>query len=175
MINKFFEFISPQKIFKLTKKKIKILIHEKSYVHAIVKFKNGLTKMLIHDTDMQIPIFNCLFSETNETMRSDQLKLRLLNNLNFKEVDVKKFPSVNLLKKIPDKISLFDTVLISANDILVEKYLKLEIKFTDIQTILKKLINKKKFIDLKKKAPKNPNEIKQLNEYVRLKTIELCI
>lgn len=39
MMNKVFEVIEAQRIFNLPKKKIKILIHEKSYVHAIVQFK----------------------------------------------------------------------------------------------------------------------------------------
>ena len=61
MVNKVFEIIEAKKIFNLEIEKIKILSHPDSYVHAIVKFKNGLTKILTHDTDMKIPIFNSLF------------------------------------------------------------------------------------------------------------------
>ena len=43
--------------------KLQILIHPKSYLHAIVKFNNGLIKTcLVHDTDMTIPIFNSIIS-----------------------------------------------------------------------------------------------------------------
>ena len=41
-------------------KKIDILIHPKSYIHAIVKFKNGINKIIAHEPDMKIPIFNTL-------------------------------------------------------------------------------------------------------------------
>jgi 1-deoxy-D-xylulose-5-phosphate reductoisomerase len=50
MINKVYEVIEAKKIFNITYQKIKILIHPKSYVHAILKFKNGLTNIIVHDT-----------------------------------------------------------------------------------------------------------------------------
>ena len=62
MINKVFEIIEAKRMFKMDLKKFEILIHPKSYLHAIVKFENGLTKMLIHDTNMTIPIFNSIYS-----------------------------------------------------------------------------------------------------------------
>ena len=37
--------IETQRIFNLQKSKIKILIHEKSYIHAIIQFNNGLKKL----------------------------------------------------------------------------------------------------------------------------------
>ena len=57
MMNKVFEVIEAQKIFNIDKSKFRILIHPKSYVHAIVKFKSGIIKFLAHDTNMRIPIF----------------------------------------------------------------------------------------------------------------------
>ena len=61
MMNKIFEVIEAIKIFNLVSKKLEILIHPKSYVHAIVHFKNGLTKLLTHKTTMEIPIANSLY------------------------------------------------------------------------------------------------------------------
>ena len=74
-------------------KKFKIFIHPDSYVHAIIKFKNGLTKILIHDTrSMKIPIFNAIyFNDNNKKISSKEIDLKKLNNLNFKKVDIKNF------------------------------------------------------------------------------------
>ena len=57
MMNKVFEIIEAKKIFNLKYDKLSILLHTESYIHAIVKFNNGLTKLLIHDTNMTIPYF----------------------------------------------------------------------------------------------------------------------
>ena len=80
MVNKVFEVIEANKIFNVGFNKINVFSHPESYVHAIVKFKNGLTKILIHDTNMKIPIFNSLFNQ-NEKIKSDSLNIKKLNNL----------------------------------------------------------------------------------------------
>ena len=112
LMNKVFEVIEAKRIFKLPLTKFKILIHPKSYVHAIVKFTNGITKVLIHDTNMEIPIFNSLYyNDPDKLLKTNQINFDKLNNLNFSDVKLSTFPSINILKKIPDNISLFETVL----------------------------------------------------------------
>ena len=132
LINKVFEVIEAQRIFNIDSSKFKILIHPKSYVHAIIKFNNGLTKILVHDTDMKVPISNIIYNEKNIKIKSSKLNLNILNNLDFSRINLKKFPSVKILGKIPKNISLYETVLVSANDQLVELFLKNKINFQNI-------------------------------------------
>ena len=54
LMNKVFEVIEAKNIFDLDYKKISILTHPRSYLHAITKFKNGLTKLLLHEPEMKI-------------------------------------------------------------------------------------------------------------------------
>ena len=175
LMNKVFETIEAQRIFNINLNKFKILIHPKSYVHAIVKFNNGITKILVHDTDMKIPIINSIYDKKDIKVKSLKLNIKTLNNLNFTNVDLKKFPSIKILTKIPKKISLYETVLVSANDQLVELFLNNKINFTSITTFLKKILRMKIFLKYKKRSPKNYKEIIKLNDYVRLKTRLLCI
>ena len=49
-----------------------------------------------------------------------------------------KFPSINILKHLPKKISLFETIIVSCNDELVDLFLKKQINFWSINVILKK-------------------------------------
>ena len=144
-------------------------------MHAIIKFNNGLTKILVHDTDMKIPIFNSIYNEKNLNIKSSKLNLNILNNLNFSSVNLKKFPSVKILNKIPKKISLYETVLVSANDQLVDLFLKNKISFRKITFLLNKILIKKNFLKYRNRSPKNYNEIIKLSNYVRLKTRLLCI
>jgi 1-deoxy-D-xylulose-5-phosphate reductoisomerase len=175
MINKVYEVIEARNIFNINYKKIKILIHPKSYVHAILKFDNGLTKIIAHDTTMKIPIFNTLYENNDKKLYSKAIDINSLNNLNFKSIELKRFPMVKLLNILPQKQSLFETVVVSANDTLVELFLKNKIKFTDIQKKLFMIINKKKFLKFKKRYPKKIHDIVELNNYVRLKTLENSI
>ncbi len=175
LMNKVFEIIEAKKIFDYNYNKLHILVHPKSYVHAIVKFKNGLTKILIHDTSMKIPIFNSFYSNFEKTIKTKKLNFEIINNLNFKEVDIVKFPIIKILKKIPNNDSLFETVIVSVNDHLVKMFLEQKISFQDISKYLLKITNMIEFKKYKKLTPKNVEEIEKLNHYVSLNITALCV
>ena len=175
MINKIYEVIEARNIFNINYKKIKILIHPKSYVHAILKFDNGLIKIIAHDTTMRIPIFNTLYLNNDKKLYSNTIDIDSLNNLNLKIIELKRFPMVKLLDVLPSKHSLFETVIVSANDTLVELFLNNKIRFVDIQKKLFKIINKKKFLKFKNMHPNKIQDIVKLSNYVRLKTLENSI
>ncbi len=168
LMNKVFEVIEAKKIFNISYEKISILTHPNSYVHAIVKFKNGLTKVLIHEPDMKIPIFNSIY-DNEKILKSKNLNFKILNNLNFKNVDKVKFPTVNILKKLPDNHSLYETVLLSINDYLVLKFLEETISFKKLMNLIIKWSSLKEFEKYKKIKPKNINQIYKLRNYVSLK------
>ena len=172
MINKIYEVIEAKNIFDIPYNKIDILIHPKSYVHALLKFNNGLIKVIAHDTTMQIPIFNTLYFDKDHKLQSSQININILNNLNLKKTNLLKYPMVKLLNLLPKKHSLFETVIVSANDILVELFLSQKIRFTDIQKKLFQIIKMKEFVKYKKIYPLKIKDIIDLNDYVRLKTIK---
>ena len=168
MMNKVFEVIEAKNIFNLDYKQLSILIHPKSYVHTIVKFNNGLTKILVHDTNMKVPIFNSIYMNENKNLKSNKLDLKILNNLCFNTIDQKRFPAVKILKLLPSQISLFETILVTINDILVNKFLNNEIKFNDISKYLIKFANNKEYLKFKKRVPKNIYQIIELSNIVSL-------
>jgi 1-deoxy-D-xylulose-5-phosphate reductoisomerase len=175
MMNKVFEVIEAQRIFDIELKKFKILIHQNSYVHSIVKFNNGTTKILVHDTNMKIPIFNTLYQNSNKKLMSKKLDITKLNNLNLKNIDKKKFPIINILNYVSKKFSLYETVIVSANDLLVQLFLEDKIKFLDISKYLKKIVELKEFKKFKRILPTNVNQVIKLSKYVRLKTQSLSV
>ena len=141
MMNKVFEIIEAKKIFNLRYNQLEILVHPKSYVHALVKFNNGLLKILVHDTDMTIPIFNSLYQNNEKKIKSKKIDISSLNNLNFESVDTKKFPIIKLIDTLPEHESLFETIIVSANDCLVKNFLNNKLSFLDIYKILSKMID----------------------------------
>ncbi len=166
MINKVFEIIEAKKIFKISYNKLAIIIHPKSYVHAIIKFKNGLTKIIVHDTNMKIPILNSLYS-SKKIIKSKKLDFKTLNNLDFRDANIKKFPLIKVLKMLPNNTSLFETILVSINDKFVELFLRNKIKFTDISKKMNKVLNLRSFRKYKKIKPKNIEEIMKINTKIK--------
>ena len=169
LMNKVFEVIEAKNIFNLDYNKISILTHPKSYIHAIIKFNNGLTKFLAHDPDMKIPIYNSIYLSNLKNIKTHPLNLKILNNLELKNVDTKKFPLVKILNKLPHHSSLFETVLITINDYLVFKFLDNKINFPKLMDLINRISNFKEFQKFKKIKPKSVDDIYQLRDYVSLK------
>ena len=173
MMNKVFEIIEAKKIFNLKYDQLDILVHPSSYVHAIIKFNDGMIKIIAHDTNMKIPIFNSLYYNKTNKIKTDQLNIKKLNFPNFKKVDINKFPSIRLIKKFKNQESLFETIIVLANDELVNLFLLKKLDFTDIDIFLQRLINMKEIINLSQKSPGNIESIRDINELIKKKINKL--
>ena len=167
LINKVFEVIEASRIFNLKLNKFKIIIHPNSYLHSIVKFNNGTSKLLVHDTKMEIPIFNSIFNKGEKKYERNELNIKFLNNLNLSNPNVKIFPNINILKYVPNNISLFETVLVTANDELVGLFLNNKIKFLEINKYLIKILKMTNIIKYKKVKPINFDQIIKTKNFTK--------
>ena len=175
LMNKVFEVIEAKNIFNLDYKKIFILTHPKSYIHAIIKMKNGLTKIIAHEPDMKIPIYNSIYLTKKKYIKTHSINFKILNDLQLKKVDVNQFPLVKLLKNLPKNSSLYETVLITVNDYLVQEFLNRRIKFKNLIDLIYKISNLKEFKKFKKIKPRKVEEIYLLRDYVSSKMDSLGI
>jgi len=175
LINKVYEFIEAKKIFNIPYNKIEIIIQPTSYVHGVVELNNGVCKILTHRTSMKIPIYNSLMFNKKILNLSENLDIKKMNNLNFQKIDKVKFPVFKLLRQLTNLDSLYETILVTANDVLVELFLKEKIKFYDIYKILNRILSLKEYKRYKFLKPKNLKQIIKLSENVRLKTLSLSV
>ncbi len=162
MMNKIFEIIEAQKIFDLDIDKFEILIHPKSYVHAIVHFTNGLTKFLAHETTMEIPIINSFYKKKETFVYNNkEFFFNKLNGLNFIKPSKRNFPLLKILNYKFEN-TYFEIILITINDTLVKMYLDETIKYITIHEMIIKLLKKPYFTKYYKDSPKNINDIKNM-------------
>ena len=175
MMNKVFEVIEACKLFKFDKSKYKIMIHPQSYVHSIIRFKNGLIKMILYNTDMKIPISNTLYKSRNNILKTSNIKIEDLNNLNFEKVNVKSFPSIKLIKKCFTLGHSTPIIINAANEVLVNLFLKGKIDFIDIVMVINKILKGKEFNKYAKRIPSSIKDIKIADNWARLKTINMCV
>jgi 1-deoxy-D-xylulose-5-phosphate reductoisomerase len=142
LMNKILEIIEASLIFNLPIDKFKIIIHPQSLIHAIIQFRNGLSSMLHHDNDMKIPIANSLYD--NFYIKNDlSNKFSIEKVLSFYNPNIKKLPSIKILE-LSRVLNETGFILINVlNEILVEKFLKNKILFTDIVYKLLDILNSK--------------------------------
>ena len=70
---------------------------------------------------------------------------------------------------MPNNYSLFETVIVSANDALVNLFLNNKIKFTDISKKMHNILNLKELKKYKMIKPKKIEEIINLNKKIKNK------
>ncbi len=173
MMNKIFELIEAKKIFNLRNEDVSIILQPSSFVHAIIFFKGDLIKFLAHDTKMSIPIANALNIKKDFSNKNIKKSFNKFNNLKFLYPSKKNYPLISIINLIPDKSSYFETILITLNDLLVEKYLNNEINYKSIHKNLLKLLKSPYFIKFYKLKPKNIYDIKKMiiiiNKYTKNK------
>ncbi len=174
LMNKVFEVIEAHKIFNFNKKKYSIIIHPQSYVHSIIRFKNGLTKMILYNTDMKIPISNTLLKKVNVS-NVKKINVKILNENSFYKVNTKQFPSINLIKKILNSGSSTPIIVNAANEVLVDLFLSNKIGFLDIVKTTNKIFKDKEFKKYAKRKVKSIKDIKIVDNWARLKTVAICV
>ncbi len=177
LINKIFEVIEANKLFSIDLKKIDILIHPQSLVHAIVKLKNGLHKFLYFETDMSIPIGNALFEKKFNLKNFSKINLKLkksdfAKNLDFLKVDKKKFPAIKL-KPILNKYISIPIILNAANEIFVDQFLKKNMSFCSIINYLFILLKDPKMRKYAIKKPSNLKTILTVDKWTRKRAMEI--
>ena len=109
---------------------------------------------------MEIPIFNIIFKNNKKKFyKKTDINFENLNGLNFIQPNQKKFPYLNLLKKLSNKNTYFEVILVAINDELVNLFLNKKISFINMQKLLLKLIKKSPFTKYYSKSPNNIDDI----------------
>jgi 1-deoxy-D-xylulose-5-phosphate reductoisomerase len=170
LMNKVLEYIEAQKLFNLPKEKLDILIHPESLVHAIVKFKNGLSKFIYHETSMQIPIANAIFDykiNMNIFIKNDNT----IKNLSFKTPDSNNYPIIKILKRANEHPST-SIIINASNEVLVDHFLRKKVSFLSIPIIIKEILGDRNYKKYAIRKPKNLKQIYEINSWAKTKTLE---
>jgi len=175
MMNKVFEVIEAYKFFGFKKEIYRIMIHPQSYVHSIIRFKNGLIKMILYDADMKIPISNILHRKKNHFLNISKIESKILNKLSFQEVNLKNFPSIKLINKCLNSGFSAPIIVNACNEVLVSLFLKEEIGFLDIVKTINKIFKDKEFKKYARRKARSIKDIKNTDNWARLKTIDMCV
>jgi len=175
LMNKVFEIVEAYRLFKFDKKKYRIIIHPQSYVHSIIRFKNGLTKMILYNSDMKIPISNLLYKDNNKFINSKKIESKTLDKMNFYEVDKKKFPSIKLIEKCLNFGPSCSIIVNATNEVLVELFLKGKINYLDIVDTINMIFKDKEFKKYARRKAGSINDIKIIDNWARLKTFNMCV
>ena len=175
LMNKVFEVIEAYRIFNFNKNIYRVVIHPQSYIHSMVRFKNGLIKIILYDADMKIPISNTLYGNKTTYPVNKKINIDYLNKLSFSEVDIKKFPAIKLIKKCLNLGQSTPIIVNASNEILVNLFLEGKIAFLDIVNSINRVLKDKEFKKYAKKKPKSVKEIELIDSWARTKINDIYL
>ena len=143
----------------------------KKRIHAIIELKNGLFKFIYHETTMMIPIANAMFDknlDVNYFLRhkSNKKNRIFFKNLNFKNVDIKRFPVIKLKPRINEYCST-PIILNAVNEILVDQFLKKKIPFTSFYNYIMSVLNDRNYKKNAIKIPRNISQVFEIDQWSR--------
>ena len=170
LINKVLEYIEAQKLFNLSNDKLEIIIHPESLVHAIVKFKNGLTKFIYHETSMIIPLANAIFNN-NLSINKFLNNKKKIRSLTFKRPNKINFPIIKILNRVNEFPST-SIIVNASNEVLVDHFLRKKVPFLGIPLIIQKILNDRNYKKYAIKVPKDLKHIYEISSWAKNKTIE---
>ena len=174
LMNKILELIEAQKLFNLPQKKLDIIIHPESLVHAIVQLKNGLTKFIYHETSMIIPLANAIFEGNlyiDDFFENKKKINKEIHNLTFKKPDPKIFPIIRLKNRVNEYPST-SIIINAANEILVDQFLMKNIPFLTIPKVIMSILNDRNYRNYAIKKPKNISQIININSWAKALTLK---
>ena len=176
LINKLLELIEAHKLFKIPSKKLDIIIHPDSLVHAVVQFKNGLTKFIFHETSMIVPLANAIFENKLNIdefyKKNKNLNLNHQKDILFKRLNHKIFPIIKIKKRITEYQST-PIIINSANEILVYQFLKKNIPFLAIPKIIMSIMRDSNYRKYAIKSSSNLKQIYLIDKWTKDKILEI--
>ncbi len=142
LMNKGFEVLEAHYLFGTPLEKIKVIIHPQCLIHSMVEFRDGAIKAQLSVPDMKIPIQYALFHPQRKNTFLPTLSLSRVKKLSFFEPKIKLFPCLGYAYFAGKIGGTMPAVLVFADEIAVELFLKNKIKFLDIAKIIEKTIKK---------------------------------
>ena len=167
LMNKILELIEAQKLFNIPSKKLSIIIHPQSLVHAIAELKNGLVKFIYHETSMIVPIANAIFDNKIDINKFINLKSKnQIQNLSFQKVNNKIFPMVKLKDRVFEYYST-PIIINAANEVLVDQFIRKKIPFLSMYKLVLIVLKDRNYRKYAIKKPKNINQIIEISNWAK--------
>lgn len=147
MVNKAFEIIEARWLFGMPPEKITAVVHPQSIIHSMVEFVDGAVKAQLGVPDMRLPIRYALGDASRLATSDSPLTLSHMTTLTFEEPDVERFPGIKLGHYALQKGGTTACVINAANEVAVAAFLREQIAFADIYSLITKALDKMPFVE----------------------------
>jgi len=142
MMNKGLEVIEAHWLFGLPFDQIDCTLHRESIVHSLVEFHDRAIKAQLGTPDMRVPIQYALTYPNRISLQTPALDFTKLLTLQFEPVDFVRYPALKLAYLCGKQGGTMPTILNAANEVMVDRFLKGEIPFIEIESRIEAILAK---------------------------------
>lgn len=146
MINKGLEIIEACWLFHVELEKVHVLVQPKSVIHSMVGFRDGAVMAQLGTPDMKLPIQYALMYPERPELSGDRLDFEQIASISFERPNTKVLKGIDLARRSFEIGGSMTTAMNAANEFAVAKFLKREIGFTDIYSMIEFAMEYHKFI-----------------------------
>ena len=141
MVNKGLEVMEAKWLFGVDYSQIEVVIQPQSIIHSMVQYIDGAVIAQLGTPDMRVPIEYALSYPERRSLPGDRLDFSKLSQITFEKPDYKVFRGLSLAIEAGKTGGTMPTVFNAANERAVAKFLKGEIKYTDIVRSIEKCMD----------------------------------
>ncbi len=141
MVNKGLEVIEAHWLFQLPYDQINVLVHPESIIHSFVQFADSSVIAQLGLPDMRVPIQYALSYPNRLPLAAEQLDLASIGKLNFRAMDEGRFPCLRMAYESGRASGSMPTVFNAANEVAVARFLRGEIEFLHIESIIEQVLS----------------------------------
>jgi 1-deoxy-D-xylulose-5-phosphate reductoisomerase len=135
MMNKGLEYIEARWLFNARAEQMEVLIHPQSVIHSMVRYRDGSVLAQLGAPDMRTPIAHAMAFPERVVSGVEPLDFCKIGTFTFMEPDYHRYPCLKLAIEAFEQGQAATTVLNAANEIVVDAFLHDRLRFTDIATL----------------------------------------
>ena len=143
MMNKGLEVIEAVHLFGVRPEQIEVVVHRESVIHSLVEFDDYSVIGQLGVPDMKIPIQYALTYPERTACPTGRLSLTDYGKLTFYKPDLETFVCLKAALEAISRGGLYPTLVNSANELLVELFLKEKISFLQIGDLVCEVLNER--------------------------------
>lgn len=143
LMNKGLEVIEAVHLFGVRPEQIEVVVHRESVIHSLVEFDDYSVIGQLGVPDMKIPIQYALTYPERTACPTERLSLTDYGKLTFYKPDPETFVCLKAALEAISRGGLYPTLVNSANELLVELFLKGKVSFLQIGDLVSAVLGER--------------------------------
>ncbi len=135
MMNKGLEYIEARWLFNASAAEMEVIIHPQSVIHSMVRYCDGSVLAQLGSPDMRTPIAHAMAYPQRVKTEVEALDFCKMGAMTFGAPDYARYPCLQLAIEASNTGQAATTALNAANEISVAAFLNGELRFTDIASL----------------------------------------